>query len=424
MLVVEREVKMHVASSRDVGHDLLDDERRDPVGGGRVECGNPVVAQELGHGGRVLMRSKRGCGQGVATVHAMDRREATFPAGLGGIAERVEARMLEVVDAEIARWAAVDADLAEPLASLRSLIVAGGKRLRPAFCYSAFVGAGGDADADIVVDASAALELIHTFALVHDDVMDGSDRRRGADAVHTHFARRHLDEDWRGEARRFGDGIAILVGDFAFVYADLLMRDAPRPALDVFDQLRIELCVGQSLDLVATARASVDREDARRIAMYKSAKYTVERPLHLGAALAGQYPELGPALSAIGLPLGEAFQLRDDVLGAFGDADITGKPVGDDLREGKVTPLVVLASAQASASDRAMLDRLGAPDLRPDEVAALQDLFVRTGALKEVEREIERLVAIAHDALARAPITAPARELLHELAVYVAWRDR
>jgi geranylgeranyl diphosphate synthase type I len=354
----------------------------------------------------------------------MDRREATFPAALSGVADQVEARMLALVDDEVERWSAIDADLAEPLASLRSIIVAGGKRLRPAFCYCAYIGAGADEDADIVVDASAALEFIHTFALVHDDVMDGSDRRRGAAAVHTHFAGRHTDAAWRGEPRRFGDGMAILVGDFAFVYADLLMRTAPAPALDVFDQLRIELCVGQSLDLIATATASIDRDSARRIATYKSAKYTVERPLHLGAALAGRLDELAPALSAVGLPLGEAFQLRDDVLGAFGDSDVTGKPVGDDLREGKVTPLVVLASANAAVADRALLARLGSPDLAADEIAALQDLFVRTGALKDVEREIERLVGIARVALDAAPLTETARDLLGELAIYVAWRDR
>ena len=349
----------------------------------------------------------------VATVPAMDRREATFPAALTGAAARVESRMLALVDDEIARWSAIDGELAKPLESLRSIIIAGGKRLRPAFCHCAYIGAGGDPDADIVVDASAALELIHTFALVHDDVMDGSDRRRGSDAVHAHFAGRHVDAEWRGEARRFGDGMAILVGDFAFVYADLLMRAAPAPALDIFDQLRIELCVGQSLDLLATARASTDRDAARRIATYKSAKYTVERPLHLGAALAGRLTELAPPLSALGLPLGEAFQLRDDVLGAFGDSDVTGKPVGDDLREGKVTPLVVLANANAAAADRALLDRLGAPDLAPDEIAALQDLFVRTGALKDVEREIERLVGYrtrrARRGAAHRDSTRPAR---------------
>jgi geranylgeranyl diphosphate synthase type I len=353
----------------------------------------------------------------------MDRREATFPAALVGIAERVEARILALLDTEIARWSVVDAMLVEPLTELRMLVEAGGKRLRPAFCHCAFIGSGGGVDDDDVIAAAAALELVHTFALVHDDVMDGSEMRRNRDAVHRAFAERHRAAQWRGEPRRFGEGMAILVGDFAFVYADTLIRGASDPVLDVFDQLRIELCVGQSLDLATTATASTDPGAARRIALYKSAKYTVERPLHLGAALAGRLDDMRAPLTAIGVPLGAAFQLRDDVLGAFGEADITGKPVGDDLREGKATPLIALAAARAEPSDQVLLDRLGADDLGADEVAALQDLFVRTGALKEVEREIEGLVATAHAALRAAPLTPDARVLLGELADYVAWRD-
>jgi geranylgeranyl diphosphate synthase type I len=265
--------------------------------------------------------------------------------------------------------------------------------------------------------------LLHTFALVHDDVMDGSSTRRGLDAVHERFIRAHDDGDWRGEPRRFGEGIAILVGDFACTYADLLMRGAPAAALDVYDELRVELCVGQSLDLIGTALRSTDVDVARRIATYKSAKYTVERPLHLGAALAGRGSELAPALSAIGLPLGEAFQLRDDLLGVFGEERITGKPVGDDLREGKPTPLLAIASSRAGGADRALLARVGAGDLEPGEIRALQQLFAECGAVEEVELTIDLLVDRARDALAGAPLAPPAIALLEELAVYVAWRD-
>jgi geranylgeranyl diphosphate synthase type I len=220
--------------------------------------------------------------------------------------------------------------------------------------------------------------------------------------------------------------MAILVGDFAFVYADLMMRGARPDALAIYDELRIELCVGQSLDLVGTARATADPVAARRIHTYKSGKYTVERPLHLGAALAGRLDDLAAPLSAIGLPLGEAFQLRDDVLGVFGDEDVTGKPVGDDLREGKLTPLVAIATekTRGDADDQELLGRLGAPDLDPIEVQALQDLFVRSGALAEVERSIERLVGEARAALARVELAGDARPRLEDLAAYVAWRDR
>jgi geranylgeranyl diphosphate synthase type I len=352
------------------------------------------------------------------------RPVAAFPAPVARVAALVEARVLGLLDAETERWRTVASDLVPPLASLRALVASGGKRLRPAFCHCAYVGAGGDPDDPTVLDVAAALELVHTFALVHDDVMDGSDLRRGRHAVHRQFAMRHRDEGWRGEGRRFGEGMAILVGDFALVYADMLARGAPPDALEVFDQLRVELCVGQSLDLVGTARASVDGSTARRIATYKSAKYTVERPLHLGAALAGRLAALGTPLSEVGVPLGEAFQLRDDVLGVFGDTAATGKPVGDDLREGKPTPLLAAAAARARGDDAALLGRLGDPDLDAAAVRELQDLFVRTGALDEVERTIAARVADALAALDRVALHGDAAERLAELASYVAWRDR
>jgi geranylgeranyl diphosphate synthase type I len=357
-------------------------------------------------------------------VSLTGRTDAAFPIALSPLAGRVEARIDVFLASERDRWRDVDATLTDPIDALREFVAGGGKRLRPAFCFCAYVGAGGDPDDPVVVDAAAALELIHTFALVHDDIMDGSEMRRGSDAVHRAFGRRHRAAAWRGEARRFGEGMAILVGDFAFVYADMLMRNAPAAAHPVFDELRIELCVGQSLDLAGAATGSTSEELAHRIAVYKSGKYTVERPLHLGAALANQLDVLAPGLSAIGLPLGQAFQLRDDVLGAFGDEDVTGKPVGDDLREGKPTPLVAIAFARAGEADRTTLGRLGAEDLTPDDVRAIQDVFRRTGALDHVEAEIERLVADARDALAAAPIVDDARTWLDELAAYVAWRDR
>jgi geranylgeranyl diphosphate synthase type I len=351
-------------------------------------------------------------------------KEALFPSALLPFAARVERRIDALLRDELARWESVDVRLAEPIDALRDFVATGGKRLRPAFCYCAFVGAGGPIDDPQVVDAAAALELVHTFALAHDDVMDGSAIRRGEDSVHARFARRHGSAEWRGEPRRFGEGMAILVGDFAFTYADVLMRGMPQGALDIFDELRVELCVGQSLDLVGTASANTERDLANRIAVYKSGKYTVERPLHLGAALAGGLDRLAPSLSAVGLPLGHAFQLRDDVLGAFGDAEVTGKPVGDDLREGKPTPLLALAFERARTDDRRLLDRLGDPSLSKAEIASLQEVFVRTGALEQIESDIARLVADAREALVTAPITDAARGWLDDLAAYVAWRDR
>ncbi len=350
-------------------------------------------------------------------------RATEVPASLAEVGRRAEDRIVGLLDAEIERWHAVDPALGEPLLALRDLVAAGGKRLRPAFCHWAFVGAGGAAGSDAAVDAGAALELLHTFALVHDDVMDGSDRRRGLPSIHTQFIARHEALQWRAEARRFGEGAAILVGDLAFVYADMLFGEARLDARAIFDELRIELCVGQYLDLVGTASGSSDPGQAARIERYKSGKYTVERPLHLGAALAGRIDELGPSLSAVGLPLGAAFQLRDDLLGVFGDASVTGKPVGDDLREGKLTPLVAVAAGRVDAKGAALLARLGRPDLDHDEIVALQALLVDTGARDEIEASIEVFVQEALDALAATPITPEARTALAELGTYVAWRD-
>jgi geranylgeranyl diphosphate synthase type I len=346
------------------------------------------------------------------------------PASLAGIAAGIDARMRCLLDAELERWTAVDADLAEPVAALRDLILAGGKRLRPAFCHWAFVGAGGDPDDPTVIDAGAALELLHTFALVHDDIMDGSATRRGTDTIHVQFEATHAMAGWRGEPRRFGEGVGVLVGDLAFVYADQLLAGAPRAAIDVFTELRIEVNVGQYLDLVGTARGRVAEETARRISRFKSGKYTVERPLHLGAALAGRLDDLARPLSGYGLPLGEAFQLRDDLLGVFGDGDVTGKPVGEDLREGKPTLLHALAAARVTGADAAALARYGAPDLDDDDVAALQDVLLSSGAVEAVEGDIDRLVGDAVDALEGADVEPAAHQALVELAYYVAGRDR
>jgi geranylgeranyl diphosphate synthase type I len=345
------------------------------------------------------------------------------PAALTTIVGPIEGRLRRLLDHETARWSAVDADLVAPLESLSHFVLAGGKRLRPAFCHWAFVGAGGEPDDPMVIDAGAAFEMLHAFALVHDDVMDGSATRRGDRTVHLEFEQAHVTGGWRGESRRFGEGVAILVGDLLEVYADRLMTAAPTAAFDVWNELKIELNVGQFLDVLGTARGSTDIAQARRIARYKSGKYTIERPLHVGAALAGRLDELEARLSAYGAPLGEAFQLRDDILGVWGDPARTGKPVGDDLREGKPTPLLATALQRADAGQAALLGRVGADDLDDDEVLALQDLLVGLGARTHIETSITALTAEALTALEGSQLTDPATAALVELAHYVATRD-
>jgi geranylgeranyl diphosphate synthase, type I len=216
--------------------------------------------------------------------------------------------------------------------------------------------------------------------------------------------------------------VAILIGDVAFVYADGLLAEAPLAARRVFDELRVELNMGQYLDMLGAATGTVDLDTARRIVTYKSGKYSVERPLHLGAALAGRLDELADRLSAYGLPLGEAFQLRDDVLGALGETAATGKPVGDDLREGKPTPLLALARARATPAQEAELARVGDPALDGAAIARLQAVLVDTGAVPELEARIEALTAEALEVAKELPITAEAQVALSELATYVAER--
>jgi geranylgeranyl diphosphate synthase, type I len=344
------------------------------------------------------------------------------PASLVAIGAAVSARIDTMLAAEQDRWAGVDAALVEPIASLRRF-VGGGKRLRPAFCHWGFAGAGGGADLEQVVDAGAAIELLHVMALIHDDIMDGSVRRHGQTCLHLDYADRHSAQAWRGEARRFGDGAAILIGDLAFVYADRLLRGAPPEAIDVFTELRLEVNIGQYLDLVTTASGDARPEQAHTIAVYKSGKYTIERPLQLGAALAGRLDELGKWYTAYGIPLGEAFQLRDDLLGAFGDGDRLGKDVGEDLRDGKPTTLYALARARATGSDADLLTAVGRPDMTPAEIAAIQRVMTDTGARADVERTIDDLMVEALDALADAPVTEQARQELHALALFVAGRD-
>jgi geranylgeranyl diphosphate synthase type I len=262
------------------------------------------------------------------------------------------------------------------------------------------------------------------FALFHDDVMDDAPSRRGAPTTHTLFAERHRRAAWAGEARRFGEGVAILVGDLAFVYADQLMANASPAAWGIWNELRIELNIGQVLDIVGSVRNDRRRVKAERICRYKSGKYTIERPLHLGAVMAApeRAGELLPLLSAYGLPLGDAFQMRDDVMGAFGDEAVTGKPVGGDLREGKPTPLMAMATEVANPAQAEVLALVGRTDLTDADVARVQQAIVDTGALAELERTIVRLTDEAIAAIEAAPITAEARNELVALAAYVSHR--
>jgi geranylgeranyl diphosphate synthase type I len=347
------------------------------------------------------------------------------PSSLSHIARRVDARLQLLLDTERTRWSAFDPDLAQPIDEIARLVLAGGKRLRPAFCHWGFVGAGGNPDDQRVIDAGAAFELMHAFALFHDDVMDGSATRRGEPTTHIVMSQQHEKNSWVGESRRFGEGAAILVGDLAFVYADQLLLGAPQPVWSVWNELRVELNFGQYLDMLGSANSERRLVKAERICRYKSGKYTIERPLHLGAVLAApeKAEQLLPALSAYGLPLGDAFQMRDDVMGAFGETSVTGKPVGDDLREGKPTPLMAMATARANAAQLGILQLVGSTVLNDAQVADVQTVIRETGALEQLEQQITSLTDEAIEAVGKAPLSQEARNELVELAAFVSWRS-
>jgi geranylgeranyl diphosphate synthase, type I len=340
----------------------------------------------------------------------------TLPPDQSDLRRRVDARLGRFFDDEAIRWATVHPELRDLVASVRRFVEGGGKRLRASFCCLGWWAAlpfDALADLDAAVDVAAAVEMLHAFALIHDDVMDGSDLRRGRPSLHRELESVHDAAGWRGESRRFGEGLAVLLGDVALSWADCLL--APhRPLVGpVWDELRVELTMGQYLDVVAAARGRADGP-AGLIAALKSGRYTVMRPLQLGAALAGRLPYLAGAYAGFGEPVGEAFQLRDDLLGVYGDPAVTGKPTGEDLRSGKATMLVALATA--ALPGHPLLARIGQPDLSADEVDALRALFQDCGAASAVEAAIAVRVETGRRALDLAPLSPAGRTALGALA--------
>jgi geranylgeranyl pyrophosphate synthase len=349
------------------------------------------------------------------------------------VRDAVAAALADFLQAQRTTLAGMDPSLT-PVVDEVSALAEGGKRLRPLFAYWGWRGVAADApgpaeDDAAVLRAVAALEFVHASALVHDDVMDGAVTRRGRPATHVGFAGRHGDGALTGDGDSFGVGAAILVGDLALVWSDELLRRSgiTAPALGrvrgVWDTMRTEVTAGQYLDLLRAAGGLPGPRGALTVARYKSAGYTVQRPLQIGAAIAGTWPRIADVYSSIGLPLGEAFQLRDDVLGVFGDPAVTGKSADDDLREGKQTLLIALAEEQADAAGRRLLaDSLGDPAASPDQLQALRDLIEDTGARARVEERIAERTGLARTAISEAPIAADARAALDALAVAATTR--
>ncbi|HSP53361.1 MAG TPA: polyprenyl synthetase family protein [Cryobacterium sp.] len=337
-----------------------------------------------------------------------------------------------------------------PLAEFSRQFLSGGKRFRALFCYWGWqsvgtgerAGSGLDSDPSPsalgpVISAAAALEIFHAAALVHDDIIDKSDTRRGSASAHKLFEGMHGRSGWAGSQAEFGRAAGILLGDLLLGWSDELLDEGLAAAPDAsaaararieFNRMRTEVTVGQYLDILEE-RAWLTQPEAElfdralRVIVFKSAKYSVQAPLVIGAALAGAGPDHLDALRAFGLPLGVAFQLRDDLLGVFGDSSVTGKPSGDDLREGKRTVLIALAREHLSVAARAELDALlGDPLLTQDQIGMLQGTIIDSGAVERVESLIASNVAEALAVLEGSPISDAVTVRLMELAETVTRR--
>ena len=367
-------------------------------------------------------------------------------------------RLVDLVQAEIDAFldgrephlAAIGSDLLPFIDYSRDLL-RGGKRFRALFCYWGWQAVTGQStgfdvvsadsaasDLPAVVSAASALEVFHAAALVHDDIMDNSNTRRGLAAAHKRFESLHNAGEWMGEPGAFGRSAALLLGDLLLGWSDelfdvgtrrLASLDSREAARAEFNRMRTEVTVGQYLDILEEQawRSFPETEllsRAHRVIVYKSAKYSIEAPLAIGAALGGGSADQVAALRAFGLPLGVAYQLRDDLLGVFGDPETTGKPAGDDLREGKRTVLIALARTKLPSNATRLLDELlGDPDLTNQQISMLQASIRNSGAVEHVERIIDHNVKLAVAVIGDSPISGAAKHQLVQLADTVIKRS-
>ena len=349
-------------------------------------------------------------------------------ADLKEIRNSINQELLNFVAAENKYLNEIGSELAPVATAMERFLLDSGKRLRPLFAYLGFLGTGSKPTIEIL-RSCASLELVHVCALMHDDVMDASDTRRGAPSIHRAFEAMHKDAKLIGSSEQFGISSAILLGDLALVWSAKMLHQSGIDgatlirALPMYDEMRVELMAGQYLDVYEQALASESVERSLKVARYKSGKYTIERPLHFGAALGSGNQNLFKAYSNYGLPLGEAFQLRDDILGIFGDPQETGKPAGDDLREGKRTVLLAKVMELADAGQKAEISStLGNQNLEIAQVDKVREIFIATGALSQVEELISTLTSSAQSALEHGEINPMAKSALTQLLTIVTQR--
>ena len=351
------------------------------------------------------------------------------------LASAVTDQLREYLHERRSQCAYIGTDYADLTAALEEFVLRGGKRLRPAFAYwgwRAVADGPSDAVGPSTLRLFAALELLHACALVHDDVIDDSATRRGLPTVHRLFAQKHRDRRWNGSSEQFGLSAAILLGDLALVWADDIVAtadltaDAQRRVQRVWSDIRTEVLGGQYLDIVAESSGATTVASAMTVNTYKTASYTITRPLQFGVAAAADRPDVQAIFYEVGNDLGVAFQLRDDVLGVFGDPAVTGKPSGDDLRSGKRTVLLAEAVELADKSDPAAAQLLRSSigtELSEGQVRELCRVIESVGALAAVERHIDLLTVRSLETIGTAPIDAQAKAGLSKLARLAANRS-
>ena len=341
--------------------------------------------------------------------------------GIPEIRSAIDAELEQFTRLRASEISEIDIHLAPVASVLTEYVLDGGKRFRPIFAYLGYLGSGATPSRE-VLRACAALELVHVCALIHDDVMDGSDARRNKPALHKKFEELHRSSGYAGDPAKFGIAAAILLGDLALVWSDQLLLESGistqqfNSASSVFHQMRAELMAGQYLDVLEGSLGKSDRSRSLKIARYKSGRYSIERPLIFGAALAGATSTLRNSYSKYGLPLGEAFQLRDDILGVFGETEVTGKPSGDDIREGKRTVLMALVTELVSSEDLAQIEAaLGNSTISESELENVQKIIIESGALSKCEELITSLLDEALLALNNPEIDSRVVGLLRDM---------
>jgi geranylgeranyl diphosphate synthase type I len=373
--------------------------------------------------------SKAGEAAGLGTMEISAPAMPTFEDLLDPFRQKLEN--------ELSLWLAVKQDRAKEVVPaseeltgvLSDYVFRGGKRLRPALLYYSYRSCGGTSD-QTVLPLTMAVELLHTYLLAHDDIMDRAEMRRGEPAVHLVFRDLHRSRDWAGDSDHFGQSVAILLGDLAQAYSMELFASTPADDMD-WPELRSAFCsmvqeviVGQYLEMTAGYREDLGEEELLRVLRMKSGRYSVEWPMHLGAILAGAAAQTREGLCRYGSLMGEAFQLQDDLLGMFGDPERVGKPVGEDLAEGKFTVLLHHALRQAPPESRELLAKaLGNPDLTPEEVSKAQEVIRETGAEEKVGQMIDERMGAAQAILASLELEPEGKRFFEGLVEYLRGRE-